>query len=62
LLRERHALQIWATLHGVIMLAEQGLLTGQVAQVTREELIEDIVQQIKTALSAAIEAARRERP
>jgi len=62
LLRERHALQIWATLHGVIMLAEQGLLTGQVAQVTREELIEDIVQQIKTALLVAIEAARRERP
>ena len=29
LLRERHALQIWAALHGVVMLAEQGLLTGK---------------------------------
>ena len=57
LLRERHALQIWAALHGVISLAEQGLLTGQMARVTREELIEDIVQQTKAALSAAIEAA-----
>jgi AcrR family transcriptional regulator len=57
LLRERHALQIWAALHGVVTLAEQGLLTGQVAQVTREELIEDIVQQTKAALAAAIEAA-----
>jgi Tetracyclin repressor-like, C-terminal domain len=57
LLRERHALQIWAALHGVISLAEQGLLTGQLAHTTREELIEDVVQQIKTALSAAIEKA-----
>ena len=55
LLRERHALQVWASLHGVISLAEQGLLTGEVARVTREELIEDIVQQTKMALSFAIE-------
>src|SRR6266404_6102368 len=59
LLRERHALQIWAALHGVVMLAEQGLLTGQVARMTREELVEDIVAQTKLALSVAIEAAGR---
>jgi AcrR family transcriptional regulator len=57
LLRERHALQIWAALHGVVMLAEQGLLTGQVAQMTKEELVEDIVAQTKLALSVAIESA-----
>jgi len=57
LLRERFALQIWAALHGVVMLAEQGLLTGKVANVTREELVEDFVQQTKMALSLAIEAA-----
>ena len=57
LLRERHALQIWAALHGVVMLAEQGLLTGQAAQVTREELVEDIVEQTKMSLSLAIRAA-----
>src|ERR1700752_2066613 len=55
LLRERHALQIWAALHGVVMLAEQGLLTGQVARITREELVEDFVEQIKHALAAAVE-------
>ena len=55
LLRERHALQIWAALHGVVSLAEQGLMTGEMARVTREELIEDVVQQTKAALSAAIE-------
>jgi hypothetical protein len=57
LLRERHALKIWAALHGVVMLAEQGLLTGQVAHMTREELVEDIVAQTKLALSVAIKAA-----
>ena len=56
-LRERQALKIWAALHGVIMLAEQGLLTGQLAHISREELVEDIVEQTKLALSVAIEAA-----
>ena len=57
LLRERHALQIWASLHGVVMLAQHGLLTGEVAQVTREELLDDIVAQIKLSLSLAVKAA-----
>ena len=61
LLRERSALKIWASLHGVVMLAEQGLLTGQVANITREELVEDIVAQTKLALSVAIKAAGRGR-
>jgi AcrR family transcriptional regulator len=59
LLRERHAMQVWAALHGVISLAEQGLLTGEAAQMTRQELVEDIVQQTKAALSLAIEKAGR---
>ena len=62
LLRERSALKIWAALHGVVMLAEQGLLTGQLANVSREELVEDIVEQTKLALSVAIEAAGKEQP
>ena len=57
-LRERQALKIWAALHGVIMLAEQGLFTGQVAHVSREELVEDIVKEAKLALSIAIKEAR----
>jgi AcrR family transcriptional regulator len=57
LLRERCALQIWAALHGVIMLAEQGLLTGKIANVSREELVEDIVSQTKLALELAIKTA-----
>ena len=58
-LRERSALKIWAALHGVVMLAEQGLLTGEIAHTTREELVEDIGGQTKLALSVAIKAAAR---
>jgi AcrR family transcriptional regulator len=57
LLRERYALQIWAAVHGVVMLAEQGLLTGKIANVSREELVEDMVQQIKMGLDLAIKQA-----
>jgi AcrR family transcriptional regulator len=56
-LRERSALKIWAALHGVVTLAEQGLLTGQVARASREELVEDIVAEAKSSLSLAIKAA-----
>jgi hypothetical protein len=56
-LRERSALKIWAALHGMVTLAEQGLLTGQVARTSREELVEDIVEQTKLSLSLAIKAA-----
>ena len=54
LLREQHALQIWAALHGVVMLAEQGLLTGQMAQITREQVLDNIVEQTRAALMTAI--------
>jgi AcrR family transcriptional regulator len=60
LLRERQALKVWASLHGVVMLAEQGLFTGEMAGATREELVEDIVTEAKLALATAIDAARRE--
>jgi AcrR family transcriptional regulator len=59
LLHERHALQIWAALHGVVMLAEQGLFTGEAAHATREELVEDFVNETKAALAASIKDARR---
>jgi AcrR family transcriptional regulator len=57
LLREQHALQIWASLHGVVMLAEQGLLTGKQAQMTREQVVDNIVEQTRGALMAAIRSA-----
>ncbi|MBM7481240.1 AcrR family transcriptional regulator [Bradyrhizobium canariense] len=58
-LRERQALKIWAAVHGVVMLAEQGLFTGEAAHATREDLVEDFVSETKAALAAAIKGARR---
>ena len=57
MLRERSALKVWAALHGVVMLAEQGMLSGELGQISREELVEEIVEQTKLALSVAIKAA-----
>jgi AcrR family transcriptional regulator len=56
-LRERSAMTVWATLHGVVMLAEQGLFTGEIAQSSRTELVEEFVAQTKLALNVAVEAA-----
>jgi hypothetical protein len=50
-------MKMWASLHGVVMLAGQGLLTGQVGGASREELVEDMVQEAKLALSVAVKAA-----
>jgi AcrR family transcriptional regulator len=61
-LRERQAMKIWASLHGVVMLAEQGLLTGQVGGASREELVEDIVQEAKLALAVAMQEATARQP
>ncbi|MCC8939558.1 hypothetical protein CI1B_35520 [Bradyrhizobium ivorense] len=60
LLRERQALKIWAGLHGIVMLAEQGLLTGEVAQISIEELADEIVEQTKQALAIALKAAEEQ--
>src|ERR1700760_4531232 len=54
ILRERHALQIWASLHGVVMLAQQGLLTGKHINVSREQLVEDMVAQTLLSLQSAV--------
>ncbi len=59
-LRERHALTIWTSLHGVVMLAEQGVLTGEPAHLSIEELVDNIVEQTELALSVAIKSAGRE--
>jgi len=53
LVRERHALQIWAALHGIVMLAQQGLLTGKSINVSREQLVEDMVAQTLLSLQTA---------
>ncbi|MGB8399157.1 TetR/AcrR family transcriptional regulator [Bradyrhizobium sp.] len=56
-LRERHALTFWAAVHGVVMLAEQGILNGRAAHISIEELVEEMVKQTELALSVAVKAA-----
>jgi AcrR family transcriptional regulator len=41
--RMRKALRIWAGLHGMVMLAQQGMLTGRAANMTLAELAADVV-------------------
>jgi AcrR family transcriptional regulator len=60
LLRERQALKIWAGLHGIVMLAEQGLLTGEAGQISIEELADEIVEQTKQALTIALKATEEQ--
>jgi AcrR family transcriptional regulator len=57
-LRERHALSIWSGVHGAVMLAEQGLLTGNAAQIGIADLVEDMVKQTELALAVAVRDAR----
>jgi AcrR family transcriptional regulator len=58
-LRERQALKMWAALHGVVMLAGQGLFTGEAAHATCEELVQDFVNETRAALAVAIKDAQR---
>ena len=46
-----------AHMAGTVMLAEQGLLTGEAAHISREELLDEIVEQTKHALTVALNAA-----
>jgi AcrR family transcriptional regulator len=55
--RERHALTIWSALHGVVMLTEQGVLSGKVAHMSIEEVVDEIVEQTELALSVATRSA-----
>ena len=41
--RTRRALRIWVGLHGVVMLSNQGLLTGEVTGVKLSELVESLL-------------------
>ena len=55
--RERHAQAIWASVHGAVMLAEQGLLPVSAAHVGIEGLVEDLVRQTELALSLALKGS-----
>lgn len=40
---QRRALRIWAALHGIVMLADQGLLPGPAPGVSLEQLVDEVI-------------------
>ncbi len=40
---ERIALRIWASLHGIVMLANQGLLQERLVRIDLEQMVEDVL-------------------
>ncbi|BCW88692.1 hypothetical protein sos41_18340 [Alphaproteobacteria bacterium SO-S41] len=52
-LRERIALGLWTSLHGVVMLVDQGLFPLKTRKVTTENLVDDFVAAAERAIAAA---------
>jgi AcrR family transcriptional regulator len=55
--RQRFALKFWTSLHGVVMLAEQGLLPPKIRQISVEELVDELVRDTELAIDAAATVA-----
>lgn len=51
--RERHAVQIWTAVHGLVMLAQQGFRPDESAQLSLPELVDAIVALNEEALAQA---------
>ncbi len=58
LIRRRLALKFWTSLHGVVTLAEQGLLPPKIRQISVAELIDELVRDTERAVAAALTASR----
>ena len=56
--RRRFALKFWTSLHGVVTLAEQGLLPPKIRQISVSELIDELVRDTELAIAAALTASR----
>jgi len=51
--RQRIALKLWASIHGVVMLADQGLLPLKVRKLTAEELVDQVVRDAEALIASA---------
>ena len=58
MIRRRFALKFWTSLHGVVTLAEQGLLPPKIRQISVAELIDELVRDTELAVAAALTASR----
>ncbi len=58
LTRRRFALKFWTSMHGIVMLAEQGLLPPKIRKISVREIIDELVRDTELAIGAA--ASNRE--
>lgn len=51
--RQRIALKLWASIHGVVMLADQGMLPLKVRKLTADDLVDEFVRDTEALIAAA---------
>lgn len=51
--RRRIALRFWTSLHGAVMLAEQGILPARIHQISVNELVDELVSDTERAIATA---------
>lgn len=56
LTRRRFALKFWTSLHGIVTLAEHGLIPPKIRQISVAELIDELVHDTELAIAAATRA------
>ena len=54
LTRRRFALKFWTSLHGIVMLAEEGILPPKIHKISVRELIDELVHDTEASISAAV--------
>ncbi|MGK2742056.1 TetR/AcrR family transcriptional regulator [Tepidicaulis sp. LMO-SS28] len=53
LTRRRFALKFWTSLHGIVMLAEEGILPPKIRKISVKELVDELVRDTELAIAAA---------
>ena len=51
--RRRFALKFWTSLHGIVMLAEEGILPPKIHKISVKELADELVRDTEIAIAAA---------
>ncbi|HMM13471.1 MAG TPA: TetR/AcrR family transcriptional regulator [Parvibaculum sp.] len=54
LTRRRFALRFWTSLHGVVMLAEKGLLPPKIRKISIADVLDDLVRDTELAIAAKL--------
>lgn len=55
--RRRFALKFWTSLHGIVMLTEQGLLPPKIRKISVEDVVNELVRDTELAIATAAKSA-----